>query len=321
MPRKLYSERRRADLNLPPRPLVYDTFTHPLRVQVIYNIMSYIEGSTGPIEPPTTGRNFDMISGRQGSATLSGHIVRSLVNTFRQRLGVFELPGRPRLNYNKLTPWEETQYFIQAEQDVEIVLDFIELIYGGEGDEEAARMHKSVCEEELNASFLQHSVGYYIREGTIHRVDSDAIHSEVTTPALSLLRAAEFAGAESEFHAALAAHRSGDHKQVLVECGKMLESTLKSICVGKGWAYDPKATLDALKKVCVDNGLIPAFLDEHFNNLKALIGSGVAQLRNKMGAHGQGNGIIDVPEHLSAYAIHLAASNVLLLVRAYEALA
>jgi hypothetical protein len=41
-------------------------------------------------------------------------------------------------------------------------------------------------------------------------------------------------------------------------------------------------------------------------------------LRNDHGGHGQGSKVREVPEHLAEYAIHVAAANILLLVKAHR---
>ena len=46
--------------------------------------------------------------------------------------------------------------------------------------------------------------------------------------------------------------------------------------------------------------------------------AGVPTIRNKTSAHGQGTEKVSVPEHIVAYALHLTASNILLLARADE---
>lgn len=42
-------------------------------------------------------------------------------------------------------------------------------------------------------------------------------------------------------------------------------------------------------------------------------------MRNKTSGHGQGIEIVDVPQHLASYALHLAAANVVLLIEAHKA--
>jgi hypothetical protein len=48
---------------------------------------------------------------------------------------------------------------------------------------------------ELNARFREQGIGYQYESGKIIRVDSQLIHAEVIKPALALLTALEYAGA------------------------------------------------------------------------------------------------------------------------------
>ena len=77
---------------------------------------------------------------------------------------------------------------------------------------------------ELNARFREHRVGYQYESGDIIRVDSQLIHAEVVKPALALLAAPEYAGANAEFLKAFEHYRKGDTKGCLNECPKAFES-------------------------------------------------------------------------------------------------
>jgi hypothetical protein len=52
---------------------------------------------------------------------------------------------------------------------------------------------------ELNTRFHEHAIGYQFESGQIIKVDSQLIHAEVVKPALALLSAPEYAGANAEF--------------------------------------------------------------------------------------------------------------------------
>jgi hypothetical protein len=51
----------------------------------------------------------------------------------------------------------------------------------------------------LNLRFLEHGVGYKYEAGTLIRIDSELVHAEVVKPALNLLRAKEYKGANENF--------------------------------------------------------------------------------------------------------------------------
>ena len=169
--------------------------------------------------------------------------------------------------------------------------------------------------EVLNHRFREHGVGYQYESGKIIRVDSELIHAEVVKPALSLLADPMYAGANDEFLNAHAHYRARRNKECMNECLKAFESCLKVICDKRGWAYKDAATAKDLVDIVLDKGLIPRFMESPFNGFRSAL-SGVATQRNKLSGHGQGGKIVEVPESMATYALHLTASNILLLARA-----
>ena len=130
-----------------------------------------------------------------------------------------------------------------------------------------------------------------------------------------------YKGANEEFLNAHAHYRKHRYKECLNDCLKAFESCLKTICQKRGWHYDVKNdTANKLIQIVFDNELIPVYLESHFSALKSTLVSGLPTVRNRAGGHGQGPEKIIVPEYLAAYALHLTASNILLLVKADEEL-
>lgn len=94
---------------------------------------------------------------------------------------------------------------------------------------------------------------------------------------------------------------------------------MKTICKKSGWSYSERATAKDLINVMFKNELIPKYLETYFASLRSLLESGVPTVRNKTSGHGQGEFPVDVPEYLASYVLHLTASNIVLLVEAYQA--
>jgi hypothetical protein len=65
-------------------------------------------------------------------------------------------------------------------------------------------------------------------------------------------------------------------------------------------------------------GLIPPELENHFIGLRTAMESGLPTVRNKTSGHGQGAVPVTIPPHVTAYALHLAAANIILLVEAHR---
>ena len=94
---------------------------------------------------------------------------------------------------------------------------------------------------------------------------------------------------------------------------------MKTICKRKAWAVADNVTASKLVGVLFEKELVPAAMANHFNALRVTLEAGVPTLRNKMGGHGQGEEPIDVPGYLAAYALHLTAANIVMLVEAFKA--
>ena len=172
---------------------------------------------------------------------------------------------------------------------------------------------------ELNHRFRQHNLGYQYNNGQIIRIDSGFIHTEVIVPALSLLSNHDFQGAEEEFRNAHKHYQKQEYKDAIVDALNAFESTMKTICKKSEWSYSERATAKDLINVMFKNELIPNYLTTYFENLRLLLQRGVPTVRNETSAHGQGELPIDVPEYLASYVLHLTASNIVLLVEAYQA--
>jgi uncharacterized protein DUF7014 len=173
----------------------------------------------------------------------------------------------------------------------------------------------------LNQRFQEHAIGYRFEGGRIVRLDSEFLHAETTEPALTLMYAKGYQGAFAEFQLALKYRRQGaDHyDDCLTNCGKSLESTLKTICDRRKWSYKAGDTASKLLDLVFSKGLIPNYLQTHFSALRATLESGVPTIRNREGGHGSGERPNEVPEYLAAYQLHLTASAIVFLIRADDA--
>jgi hypothetical protein len=172
--------------------------------------------------------------------------------------------------------------------------------------------------DELNTRFREHGLGYQYEGGDLVQIDSQYIHAEVVVPAIHLLNDLGFRGPSDEFLKAHAHYRQANYKESIAEALKAFESTMKAVADKKGWDYPPTATAKVLIDVMLERELIPTFLTSHLTSLRSLLESGLPTVRNKLGGHGQGAEEIEVPGYIAAYALHIAASNIVLLVKAYS---
>lgn len=307
----IFSKRQKQLRGEVPDVYTYDAIPQPLKVQVVH------------IWRDTLGNEnqyHDHYLGTQRA-------YQFIVDTLCREYGLFSLPTAKK-EYGDRNYLSELANYLLQQDDPEKVLDAVELSFRcidrltRDFDylrRQNASKQADEAVEELNERFREHGVGYQFSDGEIIRIDSQLIHSEVVKPALGLLRGPEYAGAQAEFLKAHEHYRHGNDKEALAECLKAFESVMKVICGKRGWTHDPHATSKALLQVLFDNELIPKFWEQHFSALRSSLESGVPTARNRLGGHGQGSTVTQVPPYLVAYVLHLTASAILFLCEAEKA--
>lgn len=304
----LFSKRQKRDRGEMPDVLEYEVLPKELRVQVVHILRNALG----------VRRNAD-----QSNAITT--VFEWMHDDLCQELGRLSLAeGFGLTNQMKLE-----QFLMSMSESTEHVLDAIELSFryvdrlGRDHDYSSAARPQLEPDEaiaDLNARFLEHGVGYRFEARQLIRIDSTLLHSEVVRPALQLLAATDYAGANAEYLKAHEHCRKGEHSACLVECLKSLESTMKVICKKRGWHYDQSDRAKKLIQTCFDNDLLPQYLQSHFTSVRCSLESGVPTVRNKVGGHGQGTEPVSVPQYLAEYLLHLTATSILFLVRAEQAL-
>lgn len=238
--------------------------------------------------------------------------------------------GRMRLS-DELDPFHQCQDFL-FRASAEHALSLIELTFSTMdrelrrvtpfGGDILSRPKQSADDaiQELNARIQEHRIGFKYKGGIIMRVDEEFVHAEMVRPALALLAAEGFTGASEAYLKAHEHYRKQEYSSTMQEAFKAFESTLKTICTKKKWRFDPaKDTASRLLEVVFTNTLIPDFPLADFTALKATLERGLPTTRNKLAGHGQGEKPRPLPDYFAAYALHLTAANIFLLLRAYQA--
>ena len=236
--------------------------------------------------------------------------------------GLLELPGHGDI-HGRRDHQNDCLNYILLTPATERVLDMVELTFREmEAAENAYERVERTPEDaihELNQRFRRHGVGYQYANGQIFRADSQLLHAEAVIPALQLLNAKGFKGPNDEFLAAHEHFRHGKYEEAVRGACNAFESTMNAICEKKKWKVDPKWAAGGLIKAMIDNKVVHEISREHLNALdKCLIG--LATVGNNNGRHGAGATPRDVPVHLAAYALHLAASNIVFLVESFNAM-
>ena len=307
----LFSHRKREAEGNTPDVFVYDELPKTLRIQIIH----ILRASIGPYYVYTrhTRRVTENNAGWQ-----------EIHNALAREHGVFSLGESHSIDDNCLS-------YFHDHTDVNKALDVIEACFLYI-DGFARRLDRFRREDrgitqtadsaiaELNERFLRAGVGYQFESGHILRVDSELVHSEVVKPALQYLNEPGFEGPRDEFMRAHGHYRSGEIEDAVTDANNAFESTLKAVCDQCGWDYSKGARASDLLKIIRKRGLLPEYLDNSFNQLAATLQSGLPQVRNWQGGHGQGAKPRNAPDYVGAYALHLAAANILFIVKAHKAL-
>ncbi len=239
--------------------------------------------------------------------------------------------GLPPLGVSGQKSFTKCCTFLLEESKIDNILDLIEISFRAIETlcselDGAAKLRAKITQapddavDELNARFKEHGIGYQYTGGRIVRIDSQYVHTEAVLPAISLLQKAGFEGACEEFLDAHKRYREGNNKDAISNALKAFESTMKSICSLMGWEFPRNATARPLIDICIANGLIPEPLQAHFGALRATLENGLPTTANRLARHGQGRATVAVPHHYAAYALHLAATNIVFLVEAYTAM-
>ena len=173
--------------------------------------------------------------------------------------------------------------------------------------------------EEINERFKEHGVGYQYESGQIIRVDSQIIHADIIKPTLYFLtKEPLFLGPNEEFLSAYEHYRHKRYKESLNDCLKSFESLMKSIHIKNNWTYNNSDTASKLINSCLNNNLIPSYLQSQFTSLKTMLETGISTIRNRNSGHGQGAESKDVPKEMVSYMLHLTATNLLFLCKCEE---
>lgn len=308
----LFSHRKRVAEGDLPDVFVYDALPQKLLVQIVH-----IWGDA--IGPFYVSRRFS-----------TSHVPRNnegwgfIHDVVAREHGLFELSGKYEID-------KRCETYLLETPSVDAVLDLIEASFRyidrvvrkfdhRERERRGIAMTADAAIEELNVRFRRAGVGYRFEAGMLMRVDSELLHSEVIRPALRFLQQKGFEAPRAEFLKAHVHYRSGDTKAAITEANNAFESTLKVICEQRAWSYPKGSRASDLLRVVRGNGLLPDYLDTSFDQLAATLKSGLPKVRGEEGAHGQGAEARKTPDHVAAYALHLAAANILFLVEARQAM-
>lgn len=306
----IFSKRQKRLRNEVPDVYQYDVLPNPLRTQFVLILTAILGDQDHYTYHPSVREVYDLI-----------------VDTLRREYGVFLLP--PTTSQYGITKQKELFDFI-LNAGTESVLDALELsarlvnhFIRDNYNYLERRDNETLADDtinEINHRFKEHGVGYQFDGDEIIRVDSQLIHSEVVKPALTLLNANLYKGANQEFLSAHEHYRRGKNKEAMNDCLKSFESVMKAICDKRGWQYNQNDTAKKLIDVLYANNLVPLFWQSQLSSLRSLLESSVPTGRNRLSGHGQGSSPVNIPNYVAAFLLHMTASTIVFLVKAEEAI-
>ncbi len=139
------------------------------------------------------------------------------------------------------------------------------------------------------------------------RVDDEITYLEAVQPALSVLSAAHFSAANSEFLHAMEDYRKGTYGDSLTKCCSAFESVMKVICARKRWPYSENDTAGPLLETVISRSSLHSFFVQPLML--------IATIRNRLStSHGGGTRVRSVDAHVAQFAITTTAAAILLLI-------
>jgi hypothetical protein len=248
--------------------------------------------------------------------SISPHDIWKAINErVAHDVGVFDLNSQQRFNRDKFAAYllDSGVSIAQKLTAIEHAFQIVNRLDGlGDGykREYGVRLSPAEATEQLNYRLQEHDLGYRFVTNQIIRIDSEFAHAEIVEPAIHLLQTAGFSGALDEFKRAHQHFRRGEFQDAVLDANNAFESTMKTICDRLGGTLTGTETASQLIRVMTDQ-VVPSYLESALLVLPTL--------RNRSGGHGQGTSPTVVPHHIAAYALHLAASNMLFLVESWQA--
>lgn len=164
-------------------------------------------------------------------------------------------------------------------------------------------------QKEINDLLEEEAVDWRLADGRFFKVDSEFLATQVIARTYELLKAEGFEGALDEFNEARKDLDAGDCKGAVHNACKSFESVLKSILnrdIGNA---------STLIRELAGTGFYSNVPEEVGKAFGEQVLMSLPFLRNRLGGHGQGEGIVDVPKPYAELAVNLSATLVLFAIR------
>lgn len=178
------------------------------------------------------------------------------------------------------------------------VFDVVELFF----HELPQNGDKYAFQREINDVLEEEGVEWRLADGRFFKVDSEFLATQVIERCYELLKAEGFQGALDEFNEARKDLDAGDCKGAIHNACKSFESVLKSIL------NRDTGNASTLIRDLPTTGFYAGVPEEVSKAFGEQVLMALPFLRNRLGGHGQGEEVVNVPRFYAELAIHLSAS-------------
>ncbi|WP_438383525.1 hypothetical protein ABHV46_05670 [Asaia sp. BMEF1] len=296
-----YSKREKISIGIASDVYVYDKVPEILKTQLLYLIEDLLGNSTSSyVETPQS---------------LSGNgRWNNLLSDIARELGFLHKKSRdPRTDLHKVL----THVNLGLNRFLDICDIFLHRKVVPSHNYPKDEKREEVIEE-LNTRFREAGFGYQYDGNKIIRMDNLLIHKEIVEPTLIFLSNPLFNKSDSDYRLAHKHYREGNVKDCIIACGRSFESMMKAICDDKGWQYGSKSRAGDLVTVIRANNLFQDGADKSFDTYVSMLKTGVPDLRNASGGHGEASHAPTPALHMAAYGLHLTGANLLFLASAWK---
>ena len=184
------------------------------------------------------------------------------------------------------------------------VFDVVELFYGRLQSENQADFQR-----ELNSILDEEESEWRMIDGQLFKIDSQFLEMHVVARSYELLKAEGYEGALDELNQARNELSSGNVKGAIHNACKSVESVLKAVTETD--SGNASHLIRQLNEIGFYDGL-PEDVARAFGEEVLMV---LPFMRNRLGGHGQGIAVVDVPRLYGELAVHLAATFILFIVR------
>lgn len=161
---------------------------------------------------------------------------------------------------------------------------------------------RDALRQKVNQIFELHNCPWRISEGEFFKLDADFVGAKLAATAHDTLAANQFAGAAAEYAKAHQYLATGDVREAIFFASHSFESVMKVL------TNLEHANSDKLIKELGSQGLFDDLPESVRSGFMDQVLKALPFLRNKLGGHGQGAAVVDIPPVYGNLAIQIAAA-------------